>query len=432
MLISSPMLDKADSGLLIDTTSTEELSNEITPTDYNYLRRMLKKCIGFNESDDRCWAYVQMHGTQAKIGINKYKGKCWFNVEGNPISFLTGQNMMGSLEIQSMTTAFYDLVLKAIKAANPSFKVPKSILEAVATLNLSIHRLAFACYTPSLQFRNWSMVERLIHIVGEMYSVSLMYKNESYTIPKILGIKVAIDGPMSLRFDAMRNEKRYYSLSLYNKWKEAIDKGKECVPELRDLLRFDLTLHSKWFNYNKIRTLGDVVNRFGSNYSGWVRSLFTQALDEIRLHNIFEYPNPTEVRVGNYADWYAAWLRDECVHEIPVGNRKDPNRLRYEWFKHQGIDVTLPHVFYLVAAKARAGINISGEHIAAIQDGSLAARRDVARLYIKGVENPDFQRVASKVRRIMPDNNFPSYRLLRDKLMDVETGEIVNVVKATL
>ena len=337
-----PMLDGFKSGIGgglrgLDRLGATELQSRLTEAEFNYMKNVFLKCLDGAESQTATYALIRNSdiGSQVSLCLKKWKGEYYFNVDGNPISFLTGQNLLGTVQLVKLIATFFSTIENAIKRKCSDFELPMSIVTAIETLNIKIHRLAFACYTPELGLKNWRNISKLVCAIDSVYSAYAAL--EGMSVKDYLNVRLVKEGEHSIRFDKMEYKAKSWSLAFYNKALELEETGKVAgsAPDwTRNRLRLDLTLSNDWFRRHRCSTLKDVRDAVfkSGGYDQWVFGLFESCLQDLKLTYLLTF-NLENVRAGKYEKEFRGWM---------IGNKQRYTAGCLEFFLEQGLDLTIP------------------------------------------------------------------------------------------
>lgn len=429
----TPMLDGCKSGVSMgmDKVSAVDLGTEVTAKEFEYLKRtLLSKLNGVSIKNLTTANVTSSKGksstkdslregySMAKVSCNVWKGKYFFNVEGNPISFITGQNVLGVVNLARILDLFYREVEKSIQAIEPTFKLPPSVVKAVEDLDIHIHRLAFACYTPDLGLRNWKNMNRFFHAIDLIYSGYSMLREQS--VKDYFELDVVKSGPYSITFVKKDRVSRLWSLGLYNKAVELEEKFQRTAPDwVSHRIRIDLTLHSTWFERNRCKTLKDIVRKFTESYQTWIYGLIQKCMEETKVRYMLGFKT-FDVDPGRYKKAYDDWSNGKEV-KVTEGMAA--------WFEEQGLDLRIPLNIHMAASAVRATFSLAdGVNDKAILGDKKASTR-LATKFEDGLRNGAFLPIAKRAHLLTPDVTFG--RFTREKTkngmvwVDTSTGEVL-------
>jgi hypothetical protein len=314
----------------------------------------------------------------------------------------------------------------------PGFKLPLSIRKAVASLNIRLHRLAFACYTPELNLKDWRNMRRFFAAIDVLYSAYSELK--SMSVKEFLDIKVTQDGTYSIRFEksvpinADGQQIKYWSLSLYNKGVEieetrfvrgTMSKGTS-DNWLKSRMRLDLTLFNRWFAQNNLKTVREIQERCKDiGWKEWMYSLLEDRLNEVKLEYILSFKlSEVEIQKGPYRKEYDLWRKG-----LPVGKVSSKCKA---WFKEQGLDIEFPlNLHYVIGLQRAVFLMGDGSDDTAILGDKEAIERSKTRLE-DGLTNKQFLPIAARAHLITPDRSFGTFtrevRAGEEVFIDPETG----------
>ncbi len=419
--MGSPMIDGFKSGVRIDIEGTG-LSIGIKHRDFLYLSGALSMLTTFSEKKGNYWATVSLNGTEVRVECNQRGERYFFNVSGNPISFITGQNLIGTCNLPMLTKKLYIGVTRAIQEKVASFKMPERVREAVENLEMHVSGLSFAMYTPELQFKDWAKVKHLLNVIDYLYAAGM---GDNQTVKEYLGLKVYRQGDFSLLFEKQVGNHKYWTLRLYNKHQESVDKAKLLgirdmleTDFVKDRLRLDLTLFSGFFQRNRLTTLKSIHERYGKDYAGWATQLVDRALDEMRLRYLLTF-RFYKVDPSVYEDWFNLYLSGEA---------EPPTSMCKSWFESQGIDVTLPVDLHFAVAKARSSFAIEGKKSGGrALVGDKSVQKYISAMFWNGLINADYLPAFKRALLLRPDEKFPAFKQTEGGFVNMDTGEVIEV-----
>lgn len=296
-----------------------------------------------------------------KLIVNEFGGRYYFNVQGNPISFLSGQNVFGYSNLPDLVTSFYKACGRIMKRLWKDFKMPAEIRSTVENMNVYTSRLAVTNYSNKLLLKD-GQLKHFYDNVEHIYSSHPDGVNRA-SLCEILGVKLQRDGDYSILFKKTNKYgKNVWSLRLYDKAEELRSRDIAAPACLGGTIRFDLTLFSPWFSGHKLKTVGaihnHVVKRHGvsSNMDGiyvsWINSLIKFSVNEVKLNYIHSCRLPRPEDMGEFRDAYLSWQK---------GTRFSVKDAATEFFRTRGFDMTLPPAFYSVVSGAKSTFHFMGE-----------------------------------------------------------------------
>ncbi len=418
------MLDGIRSGVTLEMN--EGVGITVSADTYTAILDAIQKTQRYVGRGECGWTTVGIGGSDARVECNKMGGRFFLNVNGNPISFLTGQNVVGECDLPRTVLRLYQGVERAIRQEVSAFQFPAEVRMKVKGLDIQLHSLAFAMYTSELGFTDWGNVRFLLDAVEMMFSTFIA--GERQTVKGVLGLAVERSGDFSLlvrRFTATGEGKRknYWSFRLYNKFAEVSERGAGGVQAgfVRGRLRLDVTLSGRWFRQNRIRTLADLHAHItatpGGTYSGWVTRMVEKIFLDTRIAYLLTFPFPADLDPGSFREWFASYVE---------GENEPPSQQCRKWFMDQGFDVMLPMSVHSALCVARSTFSVAGtkdSNLACV--GDKAAEERVVEKFRGGLRNPKFLPVLRRVPLLQPDLSFGGFQLLDNRFVDMETGEIL-------
>ena len=416
------MIDGYKSGLGLKRSELDinEFSTELSDCDYTYLQQVFLKLRNVHQTKNTLSVKLAMSGTLARLTLNQWKGKPYLNVEGNPISFITGQNVVGTTNLVLLITKFYKKLMGAIKRQVPEFKTPKSVVLAVRDLDIYVHGLAFAAYTNPLEINGRDGLKLFLDFLDHCYSfANPMY--EKTTVKEHLGLRVVREGPTSIRFDRFTRKNRYWSLAIYDKVQQLLDTGQDSAKGweqsvyLKDRFRVDLTLHSEWFRKNHLLKLRDIHTKHGNDYHQWAMTLLHKVLDETKVPYVMAVSTDF-IDPGKYKKWFKRFISEGA----PV-----PSMACREWFIQQGLNVDYGSDFHALISYAKRSFYIDGQDMRLAAFGDHAAQKRIARHF----ENPALDLFQTRAHLFSLDYNFGRFTRVDGKVVDILTNKEVGELK---
>ena len=384
MNLSSPLIDGCKSGVSLESGVLA------TKKDFQYLKHVFLKYLNGGSLKDSTGAFanVMLHGSMARLKCHEWGGKYYFNADGNPISFLTGQNIVGTMDATSLISKFYTGIGEAITEEYPSFDMPLSITRPLETGEVYINSMAIAAYTKHLAVKDWHRIKDLLNAIDFLYAS--VYSDQGATVKEWLGVRVVREGPYSLRFDKMKGKNRYWSFSMYDKISE-IEEGPKSFTlsktEFSKRIRLDLTLHSAWFSNNRLKTIRDLSNRVHGDYTSWALSLFGSVMQKLSIGPLvgIDCKMLSSLNTEKYGKELALWKR---------GKPWSGSHESLEYFARKGVNVKIP--FNVLSATALA-------------KEALLADEKTRRLWIEKKRTPLQYKDFMSLSNLMPDQKFPVY-----------------------
>lgn len=431
-IFTTPMLDGCKCGVAmeVDKVASVGLGTEVTAKEFQYLKRVFLTSLNGIEVKNATLANVYYRGkdvatkprkddySSAKISCNVWKGRHYFNVEGNPISFLTGQNVLGVAHLAKILSLFYLEIERSVQTKDPTFSLPVSVKRSLDSLDIHVHRLAFACYTPELGLKDWTNMSRFFSAIDSIYAGYSKQRNQ--TVKEYFGIDVTRYGPYSLMFTKKDRVSKLWTLAMYNKAVELEEVTGKRAPEwTANRIRLDLTLHSTWFDRNRCKTLRELTKKFAGSYRLWIYSLISACLDETKVRYMLGF-RTIGIDVGDYKKAFTDWSNGKEVSLTPG---------MQAWFEEQGLDLSIPLNIHEVAGYQRSIFNLAdGTNSKAI----LGDKKDLLRLtsrFADGLNNSFFLPIAKRAHLLQPDVTFGRFLKQETKKgivwIDTDTGEVL-------
>lgn len=411
-ILSSPMVDGVKCGTDM-TNTTNELSSEITRQEFDRFRQKVVDHVPEEQrfTGKNVVGFKLKGKSQVKISLTQWKNRYYFNVEGNPISFSSGQNQVGDVNLTHSITSFYYKINKELKLLG--MVLPRSVKQAVASLDIYIHSLTFAAYTLPL---NNAVISKLVGGLAHIYNYADLNDQDCVTIARELKLRVQLEGMESIRFDRKVGSNKYWSLALYNKVLEQQAMGIACIEDAKDRLRLDLNLKSAWFANNRLYKLKDIHLKYGNDYKQWVTKLISQALNDIMLQYILSFPTLDLIDLGKYEREFARWEKGEKI----------TNFLAKEWFARQGLNLGLSYRLHRAAHMARLTLGMPEPVRDLFLNGSELAALELAK-WMKSGYVKEFIPLQERAASFLPDLSFPLFVVAPNQLIAVNSGLITDV-----
>lgn len=412
-IFMSIMLDGNKSGVILgDRVDKNQLKTEITSKTYEYLYRQITS-LEHSKGKDLISIKLKLNGSQSKVSLNKWNGRFFFNVEGNPTSFNSGQNIFGAIDLPSIIKLYYTNIGKALKKKIPDFKMPKEIRDKVENLDICVTSLAFACYSPPIP-GGIKTQENLLDAIEHIFCFSVPDMPVS-TVKKFLNLKITREGNHSIRIDKFFNKKRLWSLTLYNKWVEQLEADKQVkVNWVKDKIRFDLTFHAYWFRKNKLFTLGKIHELYGMDYMKWIDRILEKHIEQTKIAYCLGFS--LDVDKGDYQEEFDEWVQGDSPTDKEC----------IQWFLNQNLDLRLPYDMHVLAILGRSTFDMDVDHarkaVLGYEDAIKNLNDGFNSKLINGLNNSKFKKLQKHHKLLKSGENILCYRY-EDKYINVETGE---------
>lgn len=390
LLLSSPMLDGLKLGIDLGEEESAEIMEFRSAIEQSDLSLFTgKNLLGFKLQDQ----------STLTLSINRWRNRSFFNLEGNPISFLYGDNQVGTTQLSKLIYSVFRRIKHLLKEEH-RIQLPGIILKSVKSKEVFIHSFAFATYTNPLESLAYIGVGQLISSLAHLYQFVDLEKNDPYRIGDELGVRVIQEGPTSLRFERISFANVYWTLGIYDKGVEQQSKGKSILPDINNRLRLDLTLKANWLKKSRFKTLSDICNKYEDNYEKWVNSLFIKALSDLKLDYVLAAPKPFEsVVCGNYRKAFGLYKKGK-----PMGKEA------IAFFNKQGFDFSLSCRFHYVAKLAHLTLGMPIELKMQLLDNPVKAGPLVNKWLETNQSTENFEAVIEVLRSLEIDTDFPKYR----------------------
>jgi hypothetical protein len=357
------------------------------------------------------------NSTKATLILRKQDKSMFLNVQGNPISFLRGENQFGVVNLRTLIEKFYEAIEKMLAVRVKGFKWPAKVVEAIETGNVKLHSLAIAAYSQEIQFKNEEHRVTLLKLIRSLYSGGYRSWDESrlkddVVVSDELDLECSYEGLVSLRFVKWQKSKGYrtrmYSLLLYGKKEEMVSKGKTPHKEIERRLRIDLTLTAKWLQNHHCSTLAEVEKR-AHKEGGWKQftdNILNRALEDVKLRYILTFPNPfavlKEISKKDQAE-LQGWLDGGMVKKELARSLLDVH----------GLDTKLSFRFHLAALASRSSLVTNSDKVLVPllrgDDGALAMHSAVTSKALLSFQDSVWvQRLQGVLPKLLPDQRFPA------------------------
>lgn len=285
------------------------------------VREILKKATGKDlhekELTVRVYGRSMIHLTLRQDNRDK---KVWYlNMDGNPLTFLTGTNVYGWPEADKQIVKVFLMCLDSVEKKT-KMEFPKRIREQIQGQNIRMNMLEFASYTPPLLDK-----KRIVNAWGYMFrrSNSLKMTGGYYkSLEELLNVRVYEQSWKNTSFSlAVLNSQRSKEVLFmaYDKeeqmreqrreqeekddvefdvkargWKKADQYSTEGVPiDIKKRLRLEISLQSVWFNRRRIKTLLDlkqyVARHHGGDWAALIASEIQRVLDRACLVEMWSF-----------------------------------------------------------------------------------------------------------------------------------------------
>lgn len=263
----------------------------VTPSEAQRVRTAFKR-YGAVPGPDEELSIVIERGSALRFVLRRHRQlrDQWFlNLDGNPLSFRTGQNVYGYPNAVSLILWAYAEVFAAL--ADRGCALPPSIRgRALVGLQVHINHLEFAAATVPLRDK-----QGLLNAWKYMYGRSWHWDPERgpRSLDRMLGLRVInpeYDNSFCLAF--MSGTNREMQFQAYDKYAEYKARRNIEVPDMENRLRLELGLMPRWFGARSIRNLWDMRAYVETNYSGWtdfITKIMWDALDRAYLTKMFEF-----------------------------------------------------------------------------------------------------------------------------------------------
>jgi hypothetical protein len=328
--LGSPMIDGCKSGIKINSDKEFRRIKD---------RLIDRGGLPLKEESGSILVLDHLGKSKATVKCQEYGGGFFLNLDGNPISYLTGQNVLGEVSAE-LILLFWTEILSELSLLDL-----KSFKDAIGSANIFLHFLAIAGYSRKLGPNK--VIRQTLNVTDFVYSA---VGEDGETVKDWVGVAVHREGKYSIRFDRKKGKNRYWSLGLYDKIIELDETGKESliVSSIAQRLRFDLSLYSSWLHANKLKTLKDLDLRIRSSDS-WAADLFDAMLNRLYLRDLLKF-DLSDLVLGDYEEDFNDYL----------GGGK-PSADAIDWFLRQNVNIKIPFKILSLASMARFVSNTSTE-----------------------------------------------------------------------
>lgn len=381
--LRTPMIDGIRAGMDVG-----EYSVEIGKSTYQKLTRALRRLGGTQINDNTLAAQVaglKKNSTVARLLLKQGRKYFFFNVQSNPISFISGQNVVGTPDMRKLLVRFYTDLEKAIgkQAKDESFEFGKEMWDVIFEGRLNIHSVTVAAY--SERVTKPEKMAKLLKVLAHIYNGILRVEkgdNEERDWSAVspadeAGYTCTLEGSeehdgmpslMLKEWDTSVRPRRVRStLVLYSKVHEREAMGQalgemECSV-LEGRLRFDLRL-SNWelqrARLSELRAWEKKAEKAGS-YEELCKELITGFLERSGLIYAASFPNPWTLTFDDSVDRLTLnkWEKGEKLSE------RDTLMFHY---KHN-VDLRRSVNFHLSAAANRVNLSVDSDDVKAALKG---------------------------------------------------------------
>lgn len=411
-LKSTPMIDGAESG--IEIGSETAYSVEVGKADFSKTMRWLQEHeTAKKEGAGTITVVVEgvhENTTKAVLILKREKNhKAFLNLKGNPVSFLSGQNVMGTPDLNTLIQRFYLMVERALRRdLGEKFRFPDGVSKKVAEGKVNLHSVTIAAYTPRIL--KPGKVDKFLRLLAEVYNKSLSgpegmmfsasdeagftcVREFSATVPSLMITRWKVD-------DTRRSALEV--LTLYSKEVEQEAKERKLnevhAEAVHGRLRFDLRLTSKGLRQLRMPTLKDWAER-AARYGGWDELCFRLVrgfLEKSGLVYAISYPNVYEM------EWEPKHL--EVVQQWREGTvKKFPKAIVEELKEVYGVDVSHSYYFHLATTAGRLGLGWTKNDIEGAMTGDVKPLlRKIEKAALDFNDNPLAAALARVAHKIKP------------------------------
>lgn len=260
-------------GATIGTTIDDSMSVKATLSteEGKIIQRTMKRAGAISEKGEL--RYV-VNGVSSAMMLSLRPGanKAYFNLTGNPITFLSEDNISGYGDASAQISKCFATAL-GILEANAGHRLPEALKQMIRRGQIYIHSLEFAAYTKELNKKRY--LSSVQHVLGQ----GSRSGDQRTSVCTMLGIRVTQNYDnqtigLAFPYRKMGDEKK---LLIYDKAAQMQGLTRTSRNFLKNRLRFDLHLDRLWFERRKIRTVADF-----HQYVNSVAGEATMVEDEIR------------------------------------------------------------------------------------------------------------------------------------------------------
>lgn len=346
---------------------------------------------------------VQVSGTHARVVLNKHRKSYYLNIEGNPISFNTGQNIVGTVNMPVLIRTFYNQCFQAIQAKAPAFVVPPELQKKVEGLDIYIYKLAFACYTEKLVDKHdQTKLKELFDLIEHMYCFTVNGFNPG-TFKEAVGVRVVREGPYSMHLTkVLKDRHRVWTLGIYDKNILQEKMGRSISEVACGRARLDLTLSSHYLKCYNINHLATIHAKYGHDYIGWVRKIIESILHELKLSYMFKVALPLNNK------YIKRWSKS-----VRISKELDTE------LTSLGIDTSLSYEAHALILFARATYNLDKEDIKKAIVGCTKAVKDIGMKLGNNLHNPSYFAIAGMGQKLLPVFKEQKYKIVSGSIVAV-------------
>lgn len=264
-------------------------------------------------------------------------------VKGNPISYLTGQNSYGHLDINQLLLKFMQRIEREVAKVKIGFTFNNTVRSLVKQGDITLNNLSFAGYTNELESEE--QVKSTLSYLGMAYNTGVY--GGRVTLANWLGVTATSYGEGET-FELIKNDgqgRKSWSLSCYNKRAEAEAADGIVFDELGRRIRLDLSLSNERLRCAVINGIGEskgpvTVARFNQlmekqgGVVKWAASVIDGVLAEAKLQTVLDMRFPKNLTIDGFESEYQDWVDGKRMVSKNYKKARD-------FFLAQGLDLTI-------------------------------------------------------------------------------------------
>jgi len=357
---------------------------------------------------------LKRKSTTAGVVLKAGKRNFFFNVQGNPISFISGQNVVGTPDMRKLLVRFYGDLEKAIArdAGDSDFEFGKDVWNAIFEGRLNIHSATVAAYSEKVT--KPEKLATLLAVLLDVYTGVLRsgtVEGEVTSPAGEAGFTCTLEGSeesdlmpslMLKEWDVSARPRRAKStLTLYSKVHEREAAGQrlseaECEI-LNGRIRFDLRM-SNWElqhrGLQELRAWEKKASKAGG-YEELCKELITGFMERSGLIYAVSFPNPWTLKFEDSGD-------ELTLKKWEKGEKLSERDTLMFYYKH-GVDLKRSVNFHLSAAASRVALSVDrGDVLAALKGDHSRYVQKMKRGLLDFNSNALALSAAKVVKRLVP------------------------------
>lgn len=225
---------------------------------------------------------------------NRDKKMWYLNLDGNPLKFMTGQNVYGKPEADKQIVEMFQACVAALEAETGR-TFPQRLKDEVKEKRIHVNALEFAAYSPPVRDKKriinaWTYMFRRSNVLrdvngmnrslAEILRVRLMSNDDfedtlfgfaTLTENRVKEVMFTVYDKEAELDGRLNRDGEVIEYDVVAESERATKVGPKERADIKNRLRFDVGLTSVWFNNRKIKTLLDLSLYVKRVYAGdWV------------------------------------------------------------------------------------------------------------------------------------------------------------------